>query len=208
MNNQRSRMFRESARYTSSKETSNNTTNSIKGKPQQTKIRCKYCHRLGHTDYDCQSKAQKRPPSMPEWVSKAICSKCKKRGHLSFNCPPKYACKVIKVNKSRPKNKLRNTNNLKNLTKDQSESADHVTEFAGMAYVTKDQEDLNHSHKLSKRRNPKTHYKHFSNNHRSYNKIYNQNKRHQLAKLQNPYPPGKRSKRSHSSLSPGNETRN
>lgn len=61
MNNQRSRMFRESARYTSSKETSNNTTNSIKGKPQQTKIRCKYCHRLGHTDYDCQSKAQKRP---------------------------------------------------------------------------------------------------------------------------------------------------
>lgn len=92
---------------------------------------------------------------MPEWVSKAICSKCKKRGHLSFNCPPKYACKVIKVNKSRPKNKLRNTNNLKNLTKDQSESADHVTEFAGMAYVTKDQEDLNHSHKLSKRRNPK-----------------------------------------------------
>ena len=133
MNNQRSRMFRESARFTSSKDSQINSNNQSKQRTSQPKIRCKYCHKLGHTDIECHSKAQRRPPSMPEWVSKAICSKCKKRGHLSFNCPPKYACKVIKENKSkfRPRH-----NNTQRNNQNQSESADNVTEFAGMAHTT------------------------------------------------------------------------
>ena len=88
MNNQRSRIFRELAKFTSSKEAQNNSTLQSKQRSPQPKTRCKYYHKLGHTDINCHSKAQRRPPTMPEWVSKAICSKCKKRGHLAFNYPP------------------------------------------------------------------------------------------------------------------------
>ena len=61
-------------------------------------IRCKYCYRTGHLDSKCPDKDNKRPPSMPEWISKVRCLRCKKKGHLAFNCPPKYSCKVIKAN--------------------------------------------------------------------------------------------------------------
>ena len=86
-------------------------------------IRCKYCYRKGHTDHNCPDKANKRPPSMPEWISKATCAKCKKKGHLAFNCPPKFGNKPIKSNKP-----------YKRKEPHKIESADHVTEFAGMVY--------------------------------------------------------------------------
>ena len=67
-------------------------------------------------------KNNQRPPSMPDWVSKVICSKCKKKGHLAFNCPPKHDNKCIR-SKSRPK--IQSTNN---------ESVAYTpTEFAGAA---------------------------------------------------------------------------
>ena len=34
------------------------------------KTRCKYCSRPGHTDPECRDKENKRPQSMPDWVSK------------------------------------------------------------------------------------------------------------------------------------------
>ena len=83
--------------------------------------RCKYCYRTGHTDANCRQKAMKRPPSMPERVSKAQYNKCKKKGHLSFNCSPKYDNKPIK-SKSDRRQKFRNNN--------KKESA-NVCEFAG-----------------------------------------------------------------------------
>ena len=61
----------------------------------------------------------KRPPSMPEWVSKAECKKCKKKGHLSFNCPPKYDNKPLKHRNEQRYNKYNN-----------KETA-NVCEFAG-----------------------------------------------------------------------------
>ena len=54
----------------------------LKGKS----IRCKYFYRLGHHDSQCKQKEAKRPPSMPDRVSRAVCRKCKKKGHLSFKC--------------------------------------------------------------------------------------------------------------------------
>ena len=60
---------------------------------------------------------------MPEWISKATCAKCKKKGHLAFNCPPKFGNKPIKSNKP-----------YKRKEPHKIESADHVTEFAGMVY--------------------------------------------------------------------------
>ena len=72
--------------------------------------RRKYCYRTGRTDANCRQKAMKRPPSMPEWVSKAQYNKCKKKGRLSFNCPPKYYNKPIK-SKSDRRHKFRNNNN-------------------------------------------------------------------------------------------------
>ena len=63
----------------------------------------------------------KRPPSMPEWVSKAECKKCKKKGHLSFNCPRAYDNKPIKHKNEQRYNRLNN-----------KESA-NICEFAGMA---------------------------------------------------------------------------
>ena len=96
-----------------------------KQQPSSNTIRCKYCYRKGHSDNNCQDKANKRPPSMPEWISKATCAKCKKKGHLAFNCPPKYGNKIVKSSKF---SKKKGPNKI--------ESADHVTEFAGMVYHT------------------------------------------------------------------------
>ena len=62
----------------------------------------------------------KRPPSMPEWVSKAECKKYKKKGHLSFNCPPKYDNKSIKHRNEQKCNKYNN-----------KETA-NICEFTGM----------------------------------------------------------------------------
>ena len=94
-----------------------------KKKSSSKNIRCKYCYRLGHEDTECRQKQSKRPPSMPDWVSKIICSKCKKKEHhLAFNCPLKYDDKCIR-SKSRPK--IQSTNN---------ESVAYTsTEFAGAA---------------------------------------------------------------------------
>ena len=75
--------------------TSHNITKQSQSSTYNKTLRCKYCYRPGHTDTNCRQKAMKRPPSMPEWVSKAECKKCKKKGHLSFNCPPKYNNKPL-----------------------------------------------------------------------------------------------------------------
>ena len=83
-------------------------------------MRCKYCYKPEHTDINCRQKAMKRPPSMPEWVSKAECKKCKKKGHLSFNCPSKYDNKPIKHKNEQRYKRLNN-----------KESA-NIWEFAGM----------------------------------------------------------------------------
>ena len=128
---------------------SNNTSKNSKNTKTNQK-RCKYCYRIGHTDYECRNKQQKRPPSMPEWVANATCNICKKKGHLAFNCPPKYNNQKRKDNPKR----FNRYNKFKNKDKQPSSSsinenvstsdskgeyAAHVThekkvEFAGRAY--------------------------------------------------------------------------
>ena len=85
-------------------------------------IRCKYYYRIGHHDSQCKQKEAKRPPYMPDWVSKATCRKCKKKGHLAFNCPPKYE-----------NNPYKSKNDVRNRKEHISETAANVTEFAGSA---------------------------------------------------------------------------
>ena len=117
------RFCRENARYSHSQKptrtTIQNPRNSSSSTPNKM-LRCKYCYRPGHIDMNCRQKAMKRPPSMPEWVSKVECKKCKKKGHLSFNCPPKYDNKPIKHKNEQRYNKYNN-----------KETA-NVCEFAGM----------------------------------------------------------------------------
>ena len=112
-------------------------------------LRCKYCYRPGHTDTNCRQKCMKRPPTMPEWISKVECKKCKKNRHLSFNCPPKYDNKSIKHKNDNRYNKLNNR-----------ESA-NLCEFAGMAshYNTNywTCAGTSHSHK----RKPRSYVKNF-----------------------------------------------
>ena len=55
-----------------------------------TRIRCKYCYKPGHHDAQCRDKANKRPPSMPDWVANIQCSTSKRKGHMTFNCPPRF----------------------------------------------------------------------------------------------------------------------
>ena len=85
--------IRESARF-SNTQVKNNNNEKLIHNDNNTTMRCKYCHRVGHTDLNCRDKKLKRPPSMPDWVVRAKCRKCMKSGHLTFNCPPKYKCKV------------------------------------------------------------------------------------------------------------------
>ena len=117
------RFQKESARFSHSQKSSKTHSNSPRqfSSPTSNKmIRCKYCYRSGHIDTNCRQKAMKRPPSMPEWVSKAECKKCKKKGHLSFNCPPRYDNKPLKHRNEQRYNKYNN-----------KETA-NVCEFAGM----------------------------------------------------------------------------
>ena len=123
----RFKFTRESARFSSSsgnKQRDNFTRKPSKNSlsPKGKTIRCKYCYRLGHHDSQCRQKEAKRPPSMPDWVSKAICKKCNKKGHLSFNCPPKYDNKPYKTK-----------NPQYNKKETSSETAARVSEFAGSA---------------------------------------------------------------------------
>ena len=95
----RQRILRESNRFTSSSNSKQtNIPNSKNKLPHKNTVRCKYCYRTGHLDSKFPDKDNKRPLSMPEWISKATCLRCKKKGHLAFNYPPKYSCKVIKAN--------------------------------------------------------------------------------------------------------------
>ena len=125
--NNRFKFSRESARYsslTNNRNRQNMTRRSMKS-PSSSRvqtIRCKYCYRIGHHDSQCKQKEAKRPPSMPDWVSKATCRKCKKKGHLAFNCPPKYENKPYK-----------SKNDVRNRKEHISETAANVTEFAGSA---------------------------------------------------------------------------
>ena len=125
----RQRLFKESARFTSSNSTQTSRSSNKGHNSNKKIIRCKYCYRSGHTDEDCLDKKQKRPPSMPAWISKTTCMNCKKKGHLAFNCPPKYACKII-----RPKAQKFKYNNktTANNVKDEINQAPKINEFAGM----------------------------------------------------------------------------
>ena len=80
------RFHRESARFSQThKSTHNNSSQKYTNNTNNGKTtRCKYCYRTGHTDINCKQKGMKRPPSMPEWVSKAQCNKCTKT-HLNEN---------------------------------------------------------------------------------------------------------------------------
>ena len=72
------RFRRESARFSNTQKpmkTSNNMTKQSQSPTYNKNLRCKYCYSPGHTDANCRQKAMKRPPSMPEWVSKAECKK-------------------------------------------------------------------------------------------------------------------------------------
>ena len=96
-----------------------------------TKIkRCKYCYKLHHTDVECRDRLSKRPPSMPEWVSKVKCNKCHKVGHLGFNCPPKYKNQVRKTKKEDRQNSYRDKNNSEKGVKSDT-AAVAQAEFAG-----------------------------------------------------------------------------
>ncbi len=88
----RMKNYREKARFTTSNQKQNNP-HSQKGKiPNKKTMRCKYYYRSGYFDSKCPDKTHKKPPSMPESISKVTCLKCKKKRHLAFNCPPKYNC--------------------------------------------------------------------------------------------------------------------
>ena len=129
MNMFRNRFIKENARVSlSDKKTIPSTHNNFKSSSQSKglkSLRCKYCYNIGHTDNNCRKKEMKQPPSMPEWVNKAICRKCKKKGHLSFNCPPKYDNKPFKSKNSNKKNSVHF-----------KESAVCVSEFAGSTIHT------------------------------------------------------------------------
>ena len=76
------RFQKESARFSNtqkSMKTSQNMTKQPQSSTYNKSLRCKYCYRPGHTDTNCRQKAMKRPPSMPEWISKAECKKRKRR---------------------------------------------------------------------------------------------------------------------------------
>ena len=113
---ERMHLFRTTNRFHKESTRSNNTKKPMKVSTQTTKqlfsptfnksLRCKYCYRLGHSDTNCRRKAIKRPPYIPEWVSKAECKKCKKKGHLSLNCPPKYDNKPIRLQNENRYNKV------------------------------------------------------------------------------------------------------
>ena len=75
----------------SQKQFSSSTTNKF--------VRCKLCYRFVHTDTNYKQKVMKRPPTMPEWVSKGEYKKCKTKGHLLFKYPPKYDNKPINIQK-------------------------------------------------------------------------------------------------------------
>ena len=116
------RFRKETARFSHSQKPPKTLTN--KHPPSSTAnriIQCRYCYRSGHTDANCRQKAIKRPPSMPDWGSKAECEKCKKKGHLSFNCPPRYDNKPIK------------SKNEQRYSKYNNKETANVCEFAGMA---------------------------------------------------------------------------
>jgi len=147
----RQRLFKESARFTSSNSTQQNNSNKKRENSNKKIIRCRYCYRCGHTDETCMDRKQKRPPSMPSWVSKTTCLNCKKKGHLAFNCPPKYAYKII-----RPK--IQNFQNNKNKTtannvKDESNQTPKMTEFAGMATSLPSCPKIQFSHKKNTQNN-------------------------------------------------------
>ena len=65
---------------------------------------------------------------------KSKCLRCKKKGHLAFNCPPKYSCKVIKANTG--KNNMGSKLSANNV-KDCADEKLGITEFAGMAYTSR-----------------------------------------------------------------------
>ena len=71
----RQRIHRESARFVLPSNNNEQNKNT-----QESKIRCKYCYRVGHTDTTCRDKQDKRPPSMPQWAKFSTCMKCKKKG--------------------------------------------------------------------------------------------------------------------------------
>ena len=58
--------------------------------------------------------------------------KCKKKGHLSFNCPPKYACKGIKPKNFKSKFGNKDTANVLQDIKGDSETG---VEFAGIVSI-------------------------------------------------------------------------
>ena len=128
MMNHRFKFSRETARFSSftdNRHRQNMTRRPIKSSSSSYKgqtIKCKYCYRIGHHDSQCKQKEAKRPLSMSDWISKAICRKCKKKGHLAFNCPPKYENKPYK-----------SKNDSLNRKEHRSETAANVTEFAGSA---------------------------------------------------------------------------
>ena len=95
------------------------------------KTRCKYCYRPGHTDPECRDNENKRPPSMPDWVSKIQYSKCKKTEHLTFNCPPKF----INIKRKSPKENRYNKYNKYNNHKDKGGDGENKTETAAVATV-------------------------------------------------------------------------
>ena len=120
----KNRFRKESARFSNTQKPMKVPHNTIKQFPSSNSnrsLRCKYCYRPGNTDTNCRQKGMKRPPTMPEWISKVECKKCKKKGHLSFNFPPKYDNRPIKHKNDNRYNKLNNR-----------ESA-NLCEFAGMA---------------------------------------------------------------------------
>ena len=146
------RKFRENARFTnnggfqkSKYEANSNKCQNISSQNKPEK-QCKYCYRKGHIDTECFDKKNKRPPSMPDWVSSATCEKCKRKGHLSFNCPPKYDNKKRKFKKSFFKQKSHNnekftktdkTSNFAGTTTHTTDAGKSV-EFAGAAYFNRE----------------------------------------------------------------------
>ena len=79
MTDNRIKSFRESSRFITSNPKQNDMQNSQKKGPHKNLIRCKYYYRSGHLDSKCPDKANKRPPSMPEWISKTTCLKYARR---------------------------------------------------------------------------------------------------------------------------------
>lgn len=96
-------------------------------KPKSNKIRCTFCHKLGHKTEECWKKLGKdnksdTPSPSAQNNSKTSCKYCKEDGHLVNNCP-----KLAKKQQQLPQDKQRGSAPQQSLRAAQAENLSPVT---------------------------------------------------------------------------------